>query len=97
MAFLSEEQQKEISETLERLGATQPCPRCGNNSFGVVGGLINQTVQTTFPDVLVGGPIIPCVAVVCGQCGYLAQHAVASLDLSWLRRPDSTRKEESKI
>jgi hypothetical protein len=81
MNQISDEEKQQIIAALERAGARLPCPRCGNNNFTLLEGYFNQTVQTRLPGIVLGGPSVPSVVVVCTRCGFLSQHALGSLGL----------------
>jgi len=74
-------QKQKIIKALEERGARLPCPRCGNNSFTLLDGYFNQTVQTDLKGMVLGGPSVPSVVVACNRCGYLSQHALGALGL----------------
>jgi ribosomal protein S27AE len=76
--------QKRLDEIVARLlerKAALPCPRCGNRQFTLLSGYFNPPIQTELKGLVIGGPSVPCVAVVCNQCGFLAQHALGVLGL----------------
>jgi len=81
MQQISSEKKQEIIKALEERGAKLPCPRCGNNSFNLLDGYFNQTIQTDLKGMVLGGPSIPSVVVACNRCGYLSQHALGTLGL----------------
>lgn len=81
MQQISNEKKQEIIKALEERGAKLPCPRCGNNSFNLLDGYFNQTIQTNLKGMTLGGPSIPSVVVACNRCGYLSQHALGTLGL----------------
>jgi hypothetical protein len=81
MSEISAEQKQRIIEALNKAGARLPCPRCGNNNFTLLDGYFNQTVQTELGGLVLGGPSVPSVVVVCARCGYLSQHALGALNL----------------
>ena len=78
---LTQEQQERIIQALEDHGARLPCPRCGNKHFTLLDGYFNQTIQTEFAGMVLGGPSIPSVVTACGRCGFLSQHALGLLGL----------------
>ncbi|HTY55767.1 MAG TPA: hypothetical protein VMB26_11225 [Candidatus Binataceae bacterium] len=92
MTELTPDQQKKIIEALEKKGAKNPCPRCGNPSFALLSGYFNQTLQTQLGGLVIGGPSVPSAVVACTNCGFLAQHALGALGLL----PQEPKKEESK-
>lgn len=81
MQQISNEKKQEIIKALEEHGAKLPCPRCGNKSFTLLDGYFNQTVQGDVKGMVLGGPAVPSVVVICSQCGYLSQHALGVLEL----------------
>ena len=81
MQQISPERKKEIIKALEERGAKLPCPRCGNQSFALLDGYFNQTIQTELKGMVIGGPSVPSVVVACSKCGYLSQHALGALGL----------------
>ena len=81
MPELGPDQKKRIVEALERVGARLPCPRCDAATFTLLDGYFNQPVQTQLGGLVLGGPSVPSVVVVCNKCGYLSQHALGVLGL----------------
>lgn len=61
------------------LQAGSKCPMCGHNQFEVVRGWTSQQIQDDLNGFTIGGPSIPCVAVVCKKCGLVSQHALKVL------------------
>ena len=99
MAELTDADKQRIVEVLRERAAERPCPRCGNSGFVLVGGYFNQTVQTELTGFILGGPSIPTAAVVCGNCGWLAQHALGILGLLPKRegdKPEGSKPESEK-
>jgi hypothetical protein len=55
---------------------------CGHNKFVLADGFFNNSVQTNFEAALVlGGPSIPTIALICSNCGFISQHALGVLGL----------------
>jgi len=78
---IPEEEKQRIKKALEDKGATLPCPRCGNNSFTLLGGYFNQPIQPNLQGLVLGGRSVPMAVVVCNRCGYLSLHALGALGL----------------
>jgi ribosomal protein S27AE len=76
---LSDEQKNRIIEVLNELEAVQPCPRCGNDSFGLLDDIFNQPLRLR-PIGSHNGPQVPSIAVVCDRCGFMSQHALFILE-----------------
>jgi hypothetical protein len=81
MAEISEVQKKKIIDALANRQAKLPCPRCANPSFSLLGGYFNQPIQTELGGLVIGGPSVPSVVVVCNRCGFMSQHALGALGL----------------
>ena len=75
------QRQNAIIKAVEDAGARLPCPRCGNDSFTLLNGYFNQTIQTDPKGMVLGGPSIPSIVIACNRCGFLAQHTLGILGL----------------
>lgn len=82
---------RKIVAALNRKNVSQPCPRCASKNFSVVGESEISIVRPPLPPAI-DAPItissiapikttMPTVVVSCDNCGYIAQHAQAALDL----------------
>lgn len=78
----------DIIAALEARGANKPCPRCYVNSWNLVDGFVNHPMSDIPGQLILGGPSIPVVVVVCDNCGYLAEHAVGKLAVLPLQGAD---------
>ena len=79
---MDKDEKKEIVARLDERGVRLSCPRCGNNSFAILDGYFNQSIQDELmTGLVVGGPSIPSVITACNKCGFMAQHALGALDL----------------
>lgn len=81
MSGIPDDQKQKVIEALDRAGAKLPCPRCGNGQFSLVDGYFNHPIQTSLGGLVIGGPSVPSVVVVCNQCGFISQHALGALNL----------------
>jgi len=84
--MLSSHKKKEIIARLDKAlksNAVQlACPMCGNQEFTIADGYTIQTLQDRVGTIQLGGPSIPCVSIICKNCGFVSQHAVGALGLS---------------
>jgi ribosomal protein L37E len=88
---MNPEEKTTIIQALENRGARLPCPRCGNNNFSLIDGYFNHSFQSQITsNVIIGGPSVPSVAVVCNRCGFLSYHAVGALGIL----PDQSQNNE---
>lgn len=76
----NEDKQKIISKLNSRIGNIK-CPMCGNNHFIIVDGYFNPTMQDDLNNLVLGGPSIPSIAIVCNKCGFISSHALGVLGL----------------
>ena len=71
---------KLIADKLNELEATLPCHRCGNDSFTILEGFTNITLQDDYKNgVVIGGKTVPVVHVACSKCGNISSHAIGVL------------------
>ena len=79
---MNETQKKEIIRILESKGAILPCPRCGSQNFTLIDGYFNHPLQKSLSNsLIIGGPSIPSIGVVCNKCGFIAYHAIGVIGL----------------
>lgn len=45
------------------------CPVCGNSNWMIGDGLSVFTIQPDASGVTLGGPMMPCVSLICDRCG----------------------------
>lgn len=78
---LSEETKKQIVQRLQEKGMRAACPMCSSNNWVLADGYFNRAVQTDLRGMVLGGPSIPSVAIICGNCGFMSEHALGVLGL----------------
>lgn len=79
---LSEEEKKKIAAKLNEKGVRPGCPMCGHKNFILADGYFNHTIQGDIQSGLIlGGPSIPTIAIICSNCGFTSQHALGVLGL----------------
>ena len=67
-------------QALNSKGVKNPCPRCGNHKFSILGESL-ISIQSDPGVISLGGPGVPTIIVACENCGYVTQHAQAPLGL----------------
>jgi predicted nucleic-acid-binding Zn-ribbon protein len=77
---MDKHRQHEIIEALNSKEATQPCPRCRNLEFEIVGETRIQLADTE--NTLLGFAELPVILIACKRCGYIAQHSKGVLGLA---------------
>lgn len=79
-----------IARLEEKIGPGLKCPMCGGKTFHLAQGYFINSVQKEMNSFQFGGESIPTVAVICGNCGFMSQHAIGILD------PDIVREEKAR-
>lgn len=67
------------------------CPICKSNGL-IIEGPFGRPVQKDFKSVVLGGPTIPTMSVICSNCGHMREFALGALGL--LEDINSKSKEE---
>lgn len=79
---ISDEDKNKIISELSSHITNLRCPMCQGKNFVIADGYFNNMIQTNFSDGLViGGPSIPTIGIVCTNCGFVSQHALGILKL----------------
>jgi len=76
---MEKQRQEDIIKLITEKGAIEPCPRCKNPQFELVGETIIHLNMEITP-YHAGSPQIPVILVACKRCGYIAYHAEKVLD-----------------
>jgi hypothetical protein len=77
--------QEEIIKALESKNAVQPCLRCRNKQFEVIGEAAIPLAAEKGSQWFGPAPAVPVILVLCNNCGFIAHHATGLLGLA--RRP----------
>ena len=88
--MLSIEQKETISKALERQTHSLTCPMCKHNKFAMADGYFTNGLQDKIGSLNFGGVVIPTIAIICTNCGFVSQHALGSLGL--LPKEDGTKQ-----
>lgn len=84
--------QENINKKLQEKARSYVCPICGNNNFILADGFVNDLLQDNMGGgLIIGGPSIPEVAVVCSHCGYVMKFSAGILGLL----PENIEKQDS--
>jgi len=95
MAINQEEKQKIINVIQQKLASRSKnliCPICGNNGFILAEGYTQDSLQDQLSGIVIGGPSIPVVIVVCNHCGNVIRFSLGVLGLL----PKKQEKKEDK-
>ena len=80
---MSEEQARTIISSLEKKRCKNICPMCGNKKFELIPGIFINVIQELVGDIYLEGPSVRVVVLVCDRCGFVSQHSVGKLGLSF--------------
>lgn len=95
MAISKDEKQKIINSIQQKLHEKRRslmCPVCGNNGFILAEGYTQDTLQDQLNGLVIGGPSVPVIIVVCSHCGNVIRFSLGILGLL----PKQEVKEEVK-
>ena len=91
-----EEKQKIVLELNNRINFGDiKCPMCGNKHFIIADGYFNSIMQDSLNGIVLGGPSIPSIAIVCNKCGFISSHALGVLGLLPKQNGDSQKGGEN--
>lgn len=80
--MLTNDRKKEIIQALANRIEKMECPICHRESFSLLDGYISDSVQENYRIQTIGSKtIIPSVALVCNNCGFISQHSLGVLEL----------------
>lgn len=57
------------------------CPMCHHTKFTLVDGCFANVIQENLPTLSLDGKFIPTVSIICGNCGFISQHAAGVLNV----------------
>ena len=78
----NEEKQKIVLELNKRINSGEiKCPMCGNKHFIIADGYFNTIMQDSLNGIVLGGPSIPSIPIICNRCGFISSHALGILGL----------------
>ncbi len=82
MVFSQEERERVINVIQNRLHSRLHCSICNSKQLSLVDGYINDSLQDSIGgSFIIGGPVIPKVALICEQCGNIVYLSAGYLGL----------------
>jgi len=83
MENLTEQQRQALADRLNGKRVGNLCPMCHQGgTMKLADGYFQHALQRDFSGAIVlGGPSIPTVVLVCGNCGFVSEHAAGILGL----------------
>lgn len=92
----NDDKQKIILKLNKRINSGNiKCPMCGNEHFIIADGYFNSIMQDNLNGLVIGGPSMPSIAIVCNQCGFISSHALGILGLLPKQTGESKKGEEN--
>ena len=79
--MLSQEEKLKAINKLNEIIPKMSCPMCRTPNFVLADGYFNNTLQSQFNGLAIGGTSIPTVAIICENCGFVSQHALGAIGL----------------
>lgn len=97
---IPEETKKKIIENLNKKlqerGRSLVCPACGNNNFILADGFSNDLLQDQLGGLVIGGPAIPEIVVVCNHCGHILKFSAGLLGFLPEKKDDNQKDAQTK-
>ena len=78
---MTETEQKAIIEKYNELVKNLECPMCHGKQFSLVDGFITPSLESKIGSATLGGRTLPCISIICNNCGYVSLHAAAKFGL----------------
>ena len=81
--MISDEQVQKIATALQERGIESTCPMCDKKEEMVLnqGGFVIQVLREEVNVIKDERNSMPCIALICPNCGYVRMHAVGALGL----------------
>lgn len=71
-----------VQEALrERQAFVRPCPMCASRTWTLVRGVVMVEMFQIAGQMITVSGRLPCVALVCNTCGFVAQYSLVALKL----------------
>jgi hypothetical protein len=80
MALNPQQQKAAIDWLREKLGQKQ-CSECGNASNFGTGDIVNLTAYYPGGSIVVGGPSVPVLPVICNNCGHVRLFSAVAMGI----------------
>lgn len=90
---ISQEEKDKIAHALNTKIPSLRCPMCSRSAFTLITGYLTPTLSNHYKKIQVGGSIVPTVAIVCDNCGFISQHSVGVLGLMEAETSSSPKPE----
>ena len=81
-SLLSLQEKERIVVLLQGRGVPKQCPMCKKSTWSIADGYFSTPIhRSVHSGVVLGGPTIPSIALVCTNCGFISCHAAGVLGL----------------
>lgn len=71
----------EIISKLRERTPILDCPVCHNKNMILIDGYLNCPIQKELKELIIGGPSIPTIGIICSNCGHLMEFSLGALGL----------------
>lgn len=76
---LTKDQHKQIRNKIDKF--LSKCPVCNNDRFIYSDGISLINLQSSLKGMVLGGPRIPAIIVICNNCGHIMHFSLIKLGL----------------
>jgi hypothetical protein len=73
--------QRQIVMAALNARGVRACPLCANNGWTLGEELVTASTTSLAGGMVIGGPTIPMIQLVCNRCGFVSHHAVGVLGI----------------
>lgn len=78
---MTEKQKQNILQRIHEKIPVLECPMCHHGSFTIVDNYVSMTLMEDYRNVKMAGKAVPCVMIVCNNCGFVGFHALGAIGL----------------
>ena len=54
---------------------------CGNSNFALTEAYFTHVLQENLGNINIAGKSVPCMSIICTDCGFISMHALGALGL----------------
>lgn len=92
--MIDQGKKQEIASILNEKLRGLTCPMCHQDNFIIADGYFNNVIQDHLDGIVLGGPTIPTVSIICANCGFVSQHALGVLGLLPSKNKENNEKKD---
>jgi RNase P subunit RPR2 len=93
--MISQDEKQKIAQRLGDKLKDIICPMCHQDNFIIADGYFNNVIQDNLDGLVLGGPTIPTVSIICANCGFVSQHALGVLGFLPVKNVKNKEKKDN--